>query len=117
MNATNRTELPGPKATARAPGGEPGHPAVAAPSAAPSRTVLNVRVDRLTLEGFSRADAGRVESAMRRKIAELAGTTAALSRASPVRIARIDAGTVAAGSSPERIGEHLAIRIFKGLMG
>ncbi|MGP0063413.1 MAG: hypothetical protein ACLQGP_07430 [Isosphaeraceae bacterium] len=129
MNSTNRNELPGRKTATRVPGGKLGGPAPAvaadhpprsrdgtpARSAMPGRTVLNFHVERMTLEGISRADAGRVAAAMRRKIAELSRTTAVLSRASPTRIARFDGGIIVAGSSPEQIGQHIAIQIFKRL--
>ncbi len=81
----------------------------------PCRTVLNFHVERMTLEGISRADSGRVTAAMRRKLAELAGATADLGRASNSRIERFDGGSIAAGSRPEEIGQHIAMQIFKGL--
>ena len=129
MNSTNRSELSQPRTGARssapvvggpAVSGAAGHPpqsqnGAPAPSVAPGRTVLSFHIQRLTLEGISRADAGRVTAAMRRKIAELAGTTAALSRSSSSRIERFDGGSIAAGSSPEEIGQHIATQIFKGL--
>ena len=129
MNSTNRTELSRRRIAARSPDAVVGDPAVSgaaghpprsqngtpAPSVAPGRTVLSFHIQRLTLEGISRADAGRVTAAMRRKIAELAGTTAALSRASAAEHRAVRRGIGAAGSSPEEIGQHIATQIFKGL--
>ncbi len=129
MNSTSHTELSRHRTAARSPDAVVGDPAVSgaaghpprsqngtsAPSVAPGRTVLSFHIQRLTLEGISRADAGRVTAAMRRKITELAGTTAALSRASAARIEKFDGGSIAAGSSPEEIGQHIATQIFKGL--
>jgi hypothetical protein len=82
---------------------------------APGRTVLSVRIERMTLEGISRADADRVATGIRRKIADLAGATALPSRAPAALIESFDGGSIAGGSSPEQMGEHIAREIFKAL--
>ena len=76
--------------------------------------IVNFHIEKLTLEGGSRADGARLGEALRSRLAEL---TAGGLRAEPGSIERLDAGIIPHAASPEHTGHHLAERIFGSVKG
>ncbi len=80
------------------------------------RTSLRIAVGRMTLEGRSRAEHGRVSAAMAATLARLVDGTPEFDWAAAGGIARLDAGAVPARATPEHIGRQLARRLFRRLI-
>jgi hypothetical protein len=80
------------------------------------RTTLRIAVGRMTLEGRSRAEHGRVSAAMAATLARLIDGTPEFDWTAAGGAARLDAGAVPAGATPEHIGRQLARRLFRRLM-
>lgn len=80
------------------------------------RTSLRIAVGRMTLEGRSRAEHGRVSAAMAATLARLIDGTPDFDWTAAGGVARLDAGAVPAGATPEHIGRQLARRLFRRLM-
>lgn len=84
---------------------------------------VNLRIERLVVEGASQAEGRRVGEALQARLAQLARTgvpAAKLSGPGPsdsgaagrsIRLARLDGGSVAEGAGPEQIGRHIAGQI------
>ncbi len=83
---------------------------------APSNTALRLRIGRLVLDGMSRADERRVTAAMASHLAALIDRTPGLDWSRVPSLGRLDGGTVSSRATPDEIGQHLATRIFGGLM-
>jgi len=83
---------------------------------APSDTALRLRIGRLVLAGMSRADERRVTAAMASHLAALIDRTPGLDWSRVPSLGRLDGGTVSSRATPDEIGQHLATRIFGGLM-
>jgi hypothetical protein len=83
----------------------------------PAGSKLRLNINRLTIDGGTHADARRVRAAIERKLTEMVNAAPETVRLANARMARIDGGTVRAGSTPDEIGSHLATRIFQGLKG
>jgi hypothetical protein len=75
---------------------------------------VKVHIERLTVEGSSRADAMRVGDALRAKLTELAADGFVPRSAN---LDRVDAGELPHGASPEQVGRHTAGRIFQNMKG
>ena len=75
---------------------------------------VRIHIERLTVEGRSRSDAVRIGDALRARLTELGSTRF---EPAPSSIARIQAGDVPRGATPEQIGRHTAGRIFQALKG
>lgn len=73
-----------------------------------------IHIERLTVEGRSRSDAVRIGDALRARLTELGSTGFAPAASS---IARMQAGDVARGATPEEIGRQTAGRIFQAMKG
>lgn len=74
---------------------------------------VNFHIQRLVIEGSSRAEAMRVAEALRARLSE--GTADLAARTA--HIGRLDAGTLPHHSTPEQIGCHVAGRIWTNLKG
>jgi hypothetical protein len=75
---------------------------------------LHFHIDRLTVEGASRAEGWRVSAALSNRLKEL-GADGMHSR--HAHIESWDAGVLPTGASPEAIGHHLATQIFRRVKG
>jgi hypothetical protein len=75
---------------------------------------IRIHIERLTVEGGSRADARQIGDALRTRLTELA-SAGLLPQSS--QISRLDAGQLPHGASPDQIGRHTAGRIFQNLKG
>jgi hypothetical protein len=75
---------------------------------------VKVHIERLTVEGSSRADAVRVGEALRARLAELAAAGFAPRTGN---FDRVDGGELPHGAAPEHIGRHTAGRIFQNMKG
>ena len=97
----------GPVRTPRA-----SRPGRAAPAA---RTAIRVAIDRIAIEGRSRADHARAADAFAGALASLADAAPGLDWPAATGVARLDAGTVPARATPEEIGRHLAASLLERL--
>lgn len=77
---------------------------------------INFHIERLTVEGKSRADGLRIGDALRSRLADLAAG-GGLSQPSSLNIAHLDAGELARGANAAQTGDHLAGRIVQQLKG
>jgi hypothetical protein len=73
---------------------------------------VKIHIERLTVEGTSRADAMRVGEALRVRLTELA---AAGFVPSASNLDRVDAGELRHPATPEHIGRHTAGQIFQNI--
>ena len=106
-----------------APGGARGPVSPAGPVRTPrasrpgraARTAIRVAIDRIAIEGRSRADHARAADAFAGALASLADAAPGLDWPAATGVARLDAGTVPARATPEEIGRHLAASLLERL--
>jgi hypothetical protein len=75
-------------------------------------------IRRITLHGYSARDQERFATSLHRHLAELAaGEQVAWPTAGERFVARLDAGTIPAGASPERAARAVATRLLDAVTG
>jgi hypothetical protein len=85
------------------------------PSAERLAPKINFRIERLTLEGYTRSDQARFTRTFERKLRDLAVAAPGLNWKAAKGADRIDAGTLPSGATPEQAARHIARQIFLGL--
>lgn len=81
-----------------------------------ARTNIWIAIDRMTIEGCTRADHARVTAAMARTLARLFDAAPEVDWSAVRAVARLEGGAVPARATPEQIGRHLAARLFRRLI-
>ncbi|HVV47222.1 MAG TPA: hypothetical protein VHC72_18550 [Bryobacteraceae bacterium] len=85
------------------------------------RVLLNIHIDRLTLEGKTAAEGRRIVAAMERRLTDLANRAPSrlLSQASGPHdgLGRLDAGVVPHGAGADSIGSQIANEVFRKMGG
>ena len=69
---------------------------------------IHIHIDRLTLEGKTRAESRGIVEAMERHLTALANGA---------RPGRGEAGVIAHGAAPDAIGGHIATQVFQKMGG
>lgn len=82
---------------------------------APREGKINFRIERLTLEGYTRADQTRFTRAFERSLRELASHARGVDWAAATGADRINAGTLLPGATPEQAARHTARQIVLSL--
>jgi hypothetical protein len=85
------------------------------PSTAPLIPKINFRIERLTLEGYTRSDQARFTRTFESKLRDLVAAAPGLNWKAAKGPDRIDAGTLPPGATPEQAARHIARQIFLGL--
>src|SRR5438874_2036006 len=82
-----------------------------------SAPALHIRIERLTLEGYSIAEQKRFSNSLQSTLAELGRNSrhSAWRNAGGLRLNRLDAGSLPEGATPEIAARNLATRIFEQL--
>jgi hypothetical protein len=81
----------------------------------PVHTAIRVAIDRITIEGRSRADHVRAAEEFAKALASLADAAPGFDWSGVPTVRRFDAGALGAAATPEEIGRHLASRLFRRL--
>ena len=76
---------------------------------------INFRIERLTLEGYTRADQARFTRTLEKTLRDLVTAAPGFDWAAATGADRIDAGTLLSGTTPERAARHTARQIFLNL--
>jgi len=82
---------------------------------APHVPKINFRIERLTLEGYTRADRARFTQTFEKRMRELVTAARGVNWAGAKGAERIDAGTLPPAATPEQAARHIARKIFLSL--
>jgi hypothetical protein len=90
-------------------------PAPSTLATAPVGGALHVHIERLSLPGYTQAQSQRFVAVLNRAIAEFSAARGLASMTGGEHLARLDAGRLRAGATPEEAARQLAARLCSSL--